>query len=126
MKSTNQTVKKFTHSSPVAVGTLFALLLTIACAGSELRGKSVSSPDGKTYLVIDDNNGGACGRMKVDGLNWPHPIHGRRQAQRRLDGCVEREGVAVNERDALGGKRVRKNKFIAPDPTLWLTFVREN
>ena len=75
MKSTHQTVTKISRSPPVAIETLVVLLLTIACSGSELRGKSVSSADGKTYLVVDDDNCGACGQIKVDGVNWPHPIH---------------------------------------------------
>jgi hypothetical protein len=44
------------------------------CKG-ELRGKSERSVDAKTYLVVDDDNGGGCGPILVDGRNWPHPIH---------------------------------------------------
>jgi hypothetical protein len=46
----------------------------VGCAKRELRGKSVRSADGKTYLVIEDNNGGQCGAIQVDGREWPHPI----------------------------------------------------
>jgi hypothetical protein len=34
------------------------------------------SSDGKTYLVIDGDNGGACGSILVDGKQWPFPVHG--------------------------------------------------
>jgi hypothetical protein len=34
------------------------------------------SPDGKTYLVVDDDNGGACGSILVDGRQWSSPVHG--------------------------------------------------
>jgi hypothetical protein len=33
------------------------------------------SPDGKTYLVVDGDNGGACGPILVDGKQWSFPIH---------------------------------------------------
>ncbi|PYP69760.1 MAG: hypothetical protein DMD41_16335 [Gemmatimonadetes bacterium] len=54
-----------------------AVSVTIAmgCSGGELRGKSVPSADGRTYLAIDDDNGGHCGPMKVDGREWKHEIH---------------------------------------------------
>jgi hypothetical protein len=45
------------------------------CAKRELRGKSVHSSDGKTYLVIDDDNRGVCGPIEIDDQEWPHPIH---------------------------------------------------
>ena len=51
------------------------LVLCLGCGGAELRGKSVPSQDGNTYLSIDDDNGGACGPIKVDGLVWPYPLH---------------------------------------------------
>ena len=45
-----------------------------ACAGRDLRGRSTRSPDGRTYLVIADDNGGQCGPLRVDGVVWRHPI----------------------------------------------------
>ena len=52
------------------------LLTTFAgCENRDLRGKWVRSSDGKTYLVVDHDNGGACGPMIVDGREWPHAIH---------------------------------------------------
>jgi hypothetical protein len=32
-----------------------------------LRGTVSPSSDGKTYLAIDDDNGGACGDLIIDG-----------------------------------------------------------
>jgi hypothetical protein len=47
----------------------------IGCCGEcELRGKVTDSKDGRTYLIIADDNGGQCGPMLVDGKRWPHPI----------------------------------------------------
>ena len=56
---------------------LCAILLITAfgCAKRELRGKSIRSADGKTYLAVDDNNGGGCGAILVDRQQWPHPLH---------------------------------------------------
>jgi hypothetical protein len=50
-------------------------VIALACSRSELRGKSVASPDGKTYLVVDDDNGGRCGPIKVDGQVWTTALH---------------------------------------------------
>ena len=41
----------------------------------ETRGALVFSEDGKTYLVVDDDNGGQCGSISIDGGAWPYPIH---------------------------------------------------
>ena len=58
---------------------LFVLLVavTVGCSGRGLRGWAESSSDGRTYLVIDDDNGGACGPITVDGQQWPHAIKRR-------------------------------------------------
>ncbi len=47
----------------------------VPTSGRELRGKWATSPDGKTYLVVDDENGGKCGPIKVDGRLWTAPLH---------------------------------------------------
>ena len=39
-----------------------------------LRGIVTPSPDGKTYLSIDDDNGGLCGDLIVDAEVWQHPL----------------------------------------------------
>lgn len=46
--------------------------LATACDGSHLRGTVSPSVDGKTYLAIDDDNGGSCGPILVDGKIWKH------------------------------------------------------
>jgi len=60
--------------APVALGVIAVALS--GCPTRELRGTSVRSKDGHTYLVVDDANGGAaCERVRVDGRPWPHPLH---------------------------------------------------
>ena len=55
---------------------LLALPLLLAgCSDGDLRGKSVPSTDGGTYLAIDDDNGGGCGPLMVDGRDWTTPLH---------------------------------------------------
>lgn len=44
------------------------------CKDSELRGYVEKSKDGKTYMVIEDDNGGHCGPMSLNGNEWPHEI----------------------------------------------------
>lgn len=41
----------------------------------DLRGHWSPSPDGKTYMVIDDDNGGNCGPIMIDDRRWEHPVH---------------------------------------------------
>ena len=52
-----------------------SVVLATGCSHGELRGKSVPSADGRTYLVIDDDNGGHCGAMMIDGRRWSHATH---------------------------------------------------
>src|SRR5438552_7224132 len=59
--------------SVVAVVTV--ILLFASCSRTELRGKSTQSKDGKTYLVVDDDSGGRCGPVKIDGKIWPFALH---------------------------------------------------
>ena len=37
-----------------------------------LRGSTEASKNGKTYLVIVDDNASACHEIKIDGKVWPH------------------------------------------------------
>jgi|GEM_PF-1713760 len=46
-------------------------VVSLACSDRSLRGREVLSSDGLTYLAISDDNGGACGPVKVDGEEWP-------------------------------------------------------
>lgn len=41
----------------------------------ELRGRYKASLDGKTYLVIEDNNGGGCGPLYVNKKIWSHKLN---------------------------------------------------
>tara|TARA_Y100001968_G_scaffold768_1_gene595 strand:- start:187 stop:528 length:342 start_codon:yes stop_codon:yes gene_type:complete len=47
----------------------------------ELRGRYKASPDGKTYLVIEDDNGGKCGPLIVNGKQWPHSLYEKGQVE---------------------------------------------
>jgi len=55
----------------IAVG----LLVITACGAHDLRGGSSPSRDGRTYLIIADDNGGKCGPLLVDGVVWPYAIN---------------------------------------------------
>ena len=52
-----------------------AVLVIAGCEPEHLRGRAEPSADGRTYLVIDDDNGGACGPMFVEDREWPTPIN---------------------------------------------------
>lgn len=52
---------------------LWGVLALVACDTRSLRGRVETSRDGKTYLSIDDDNGGAC-PIYVDGARWRHRI----------------------------------------------------
>ena len=47
----------------------------VPTSGRDLRGKWLASPDGRTYLVVDDDNGGKCGPIKVDGHVWTAALY---------------------------------------------------
>lgn len=55
------------------------LLVSIASTDTdatyELRGRYKPSTDGKTYLVIEHDNGGGCGALSIDDERWPHQLH---------------------------------------------------
>lgn len=44
-------------------------------ASYELRGRYQPSADKKTYLVMEDNNGGQCGALMIDNQIWPYAIN---------------------------------------------------
>jgi hypothetical protein len=56
---------------PVFVAVSLSLLSFTACRGGDIRGSARPSSDGNTYLVVADDNGGAC-PLKLDGKVWPH------------------------------------------------------
>ena len=51
-----------------------AVVLCVACTNRPLRGTADKSQDGKTYLVVIDDNGGHCGPIKVDGKVWAYAV----------------------------------------------------
>jgi hypothetical protein len=51
-----------------------ATLIITGCGERDLRGRIERSKDGRTYLVVADDNGAQCGPMFVDRLQWPQPI----------------------------------------------------
>ena len=60
------------HARPL---TLLVVLALASCTrDDDIRGESRPSPDGRTYLVIADDNGGTCGPLTVDGVAWAHRI----------------------------------------------------
>jgi len=52
------------------------MILTFnSCGDGILRGWEENSEDGLTYLVIEDDNGGQCGPILVDGKEWNYGIN---------------------------------------------------
>lgn len=43
------------------------IALAGGCEKRDLRGSSEKSTDGRTYLIVADDNGGGCGPILVDG-----------------------------------------------------------
>ena len=88
---------------PRAMAASAALAIAVAglaCCGEpydgNLRGSVSDSVDGETYLVIADDNGGACGPMIVDGEVWPFAIGqpGPVAPGRHTLGCGSPEGIS--------------------------------
>jgi len=44
---------------------------SVGCQSGDIRGSSKPSSDGKTYLIVADDNGGYC-PLKLDGKLWAH------------------------------------------------------
>lgn len=63
----------------IAVIVLALFTLPACTTNYDLRGSYKPSADGKTYLIVDDNDGGGCGPIMVDRVVWPHGI-GKRGA----------------------------------------------
>ena len=92
------------NSLPTVARVLFSscIAMSVLCAGcdGDLRGSSAPSTDGASYLVVDDDNGGRCGPILVDGRRWPHRIgeRGRITAgQHRIACCVASDQDMVVE-----------------------------
>jgi hypothetical protein len=78
--------------NPLTLAVLVAALSCAACRGRDLRGSVKASQDGKTYLVVADDNGGYCGTVKVDGTVWTQPVGhaGRIEPGRHTIECGEK------------------------------------
>jgi len=52
----------------------FILIITLFfhCTEKNLRGKPLPSKDGKTYLIIENDDGGEC-TLFLDGRKWNYP-----------------------------------------------------
>ncbi len=54
----------------IFLGAALTFGLTAACKKPrDLRGTATASPDGKTYLVLDDDKDGLC-PLELDGRRW--------------------------------------------------------
>lgn len=83
-------------SSRTLAITLLIMGANTACSNRDLRGYQVPSSDGLTYLVVEDDNGGKCGEIKLDGEKWQAPLRQPGQispGEHRLS-CGEGHGVA--------------------------------
>ena len=64
------------------ISIIFVLILSFfSCVEGNLRGREEISKDGLTYLVIEDDNGGECGPLLVDGKEWTHGIGTKAQIE---------------------------------------------
>lgn len=61
------------------ISKVFTIAITVLLTGCELggdvHGTAKPSRDGKTYLVVMDDNGGGCGPILVDGKKWKYRIN---------------------------------------------------
>jgi hypothetical protein len=58
---------------PFLLSLLLVTLFFAGCDDGDIRGSTEPSANGKTYLVVTDDNGGSCD-LQVDGKDWPHAI----------------------------------------------------
>ncbi len=84
-----------------AIGLSLALLgiafYFYACHNNDLRGWWKKSDDGKTYLVVDDADGGSVNaQFMLDGRPWPHPVGERGEIE---PGChdLDKIGFCVTQ-----------------------------
>lgn len=68
-----------TRKLPVHIKIFFATLVlvlsAVGCSDHISRGKEVASPDGESYLIVDELDGPACEAPTVDGKLWNVPLH---------------------------------------------------
>jgi hypothetical protein len=59
---------------PIIALWLLVSIALVGCDDGHLRGSVAPSKDGKTYLAVVDDNGGACGPILLDGKVWPYKM----------------------------------------------------
>jgi hypothetical protein len=47
----------------------------LGCSNHVSRGNGIRSPDGKTYLAVEEIDGPTCSVPTVDGKAWRFPLH---------------------------------------------------
>jgi len=67
------TAEAYTRSRQ-AIATVVFMISAAACDDGYLRGHVETTSDGKTYLAIEDDNGGKCDPILVDSKIWPYKI----------------------------------------------------
>lgn len=68
-----------------------------SCRNNDLRGWWKTSNDGKTYLVVDDSDGGSADtKFTLDGQPWPYAVGERGEIE---PGChdLDKTGFCVKE-----------------------------
>ena len=62
-----------------------------SCHNHDLRGWWKDSDDGKTYLVIEDTDGGSTdAQFKLDDRSWPYSVGKRGEIE---PGCHDLDGI---------------------------------
>lgn len=91
------------RTAALRVPVLMCMLCATGCQERELRSYNEPTKNGQTFLSIDDDNGGGCGPMLVDGRRWPYPIHtpGRISPGRHVVECGGSIEVRVRQGTTL-------------------------
>lgn len=101
-------MKKFIKYMLVVFLVLFVAVVAIVIESNlsrdsevtyELRGRYKPSLDGKTYLVIEDDNGGKCGPLFVDKKEWLYGLNNKGEVKPgdHIIECGTWMGVTVQE-----------------------------
>jgi len=67
------------------------------CGDGILRGREVKSTDSKPYLVVEDDNGGGCGPILVDGQIWEYEIGEAGEIDFACNKSVENKSIVKEE-----------------------------
>jgi hypothetical protein len=82
------------HRHPLFRSILVAglALATTTCVNRNLRGWMEASPDGKTYLAIENDYSSDCQPIRLDGKPWLHRLSEKAAVEpgvHRIDACGE-------------------------------------